>query len=333
MNVSINGNELPVDFKIKEHNYQPNLITESRQEFNDNEKKIVSFIINQFRKDWVLEWQGKNVSFLIPVAELTEKKHERIKETVDSLSRKRIIQDFGDTPLIVDNKEIHYRTITPFPMIEYVKIKKNSYIQILMVSTIVPMFVELGKHYTRYSLEIILSLKSVYAQRFYEILMMFVGRKQRTFSYTIEKLKFMFDCPDSYDYDQIRRRALKPAQEELQEKAGIVFTFEPSKKDGKKITELTFTVKSNIEIALDAMTAEADSFHRGTPLEKKDYMMRLLNNYDFSKEQQNDILSDPKKWSVFMQLDSEIYNGLRKVNNPTAYIATSLGFNVKSKKK
>jgi plasmid replication initiation protein len=331
MNNKSHSNELQVvEFKTKGHNYQPNLITESRQEFSDNEKKIVSFIINQFRKDWIGDWKGKNLEFLIPVSELTENKQTRIKECADSLSKKRILQDFGDNPIIEDGVEIFSRNITPFPITEYVKINHSSYIRVTMFSKVVPMFVELGKHYTRYSLEVILSFKSVYSQRFYEIIMMHVGRKQRNIVYSVQKLKFMLNCPESYTYDDLKNRVLKSAQKELQEKAGIVFTFEPSQKEGKKILELTFTVKSNTELALEAMESEAKEYHKGTPLEKRDYVMRLLNNYSFTKTQQNDILSDPKKWSVFMQIDSEIYNGLRQVDNPTAYIAKSLGFDKKS---
>ncbi len=318
-----------VNFKRKEHNYQPNIITESRQEFNDNEKKIVSFIINQFRKDWVQDWKSKNVTFLVPVTELTDNKHQRIKETANSLTKKRIIQDFGENPLIVGEEKIYYRVITPFPMVEYISINNLSYIRVIMLAKVIPMFIELGKHFTRYSLETILSFKSVYSQRFYEILMMYVSRKQRTFNYSVEKLKFMFDCPDSYNYDDFKNRVLKPAQKELKEKAGVAFIFLPFKKEGKKIIELTFTVKSNIEVTLETIQGEAEEFHKGNPLEKRDYMMRLLNNYSFTQKQQNEILSDPKKWSVFMQLDSEIYHGVRKVKDPTAYIAKSIGFDKK----
>lgn len=320
-----------IEYARKEHNYQPNIITESRQEFSESEKRIVSFVINQLRKEVVFDWKGQNLEFLIPVSELTEKNHDRIKEAAASLGKKNIIQDFGKGKIEGD-KEVYLRTITPFPMIEYYKIGKQSFIRTTMLSNVVPYFIDLGKHYTRYSLEIILSLKSTYSQRFYEIVMMFVGRKQRTFKYSIEQLKFMFDCPESYSFDEIKKRALKPAQKELLDKANLIFEFMPSKKEGKKIIELEFTIKTKLETALDAMVQEADNFQKGTPLEKRDYTMRLLNNYKFSRIQQDEILSDPNKWAIFMQIDSEIFNGVRTVENPTAYIAKSLGFDKKIKK-
>lgn len=323
---------IAVDFVRKEHNYQPNLITESRQEFSESEKRIFSFCINQLRKEVVLDWKGQNLEFLIPVSELTEKNHDRIKEAAISLGKKSIIQDFGKGKKEGD-KEVYLRSITPFPLIEYYKIGKQSYIRATMLSNVVPYFIELGKHYTRLSLEIILSLKSTYSQRFYEIIMMYVSRKQRSFTYSIDQLKFMFDCPEGYNFDDIKNRALKPAQKDLLTKANLVFDFVPSKKEGKKILELEFTIKTKLELAHDAMVQEADLFHKGTPLEKKDYTIRLLNNYKFTRKQQDEIMTDPKKWAVFMQIDSEIFNGVRTVENPTAYIAKSLGFDKTTKSK
>lgn len=322
-----------VDYARKEHNYQPNLITESRQEFSDIEKKLVSLVINQLRKDVALNWNGNNLEFLIPVSDLTEKKHDRIKAAVETIMTKKIIQDFGTVGKKNGKEEVYFEGFVPFPRVKYYKSGKNTFVRLTMLSDVVPLFIELGKQYTRYSLEIILSLKSVYSQRFYEIIMMYVGRNQRNFTYTIDRLKFMFDCPDSYTFKEIKRWALTPAQKELEEKAGVIFTFEPSKKEGKKILELTFSVKSKTELALEAVASEANEFHQGTPLEKRDYLMRLLNNYKFSRIQQDEIIADPQKWATFMQIDSEIFNGVRTVENPTAYIAKSLGFDKSIKKK
>ena len=324
---------LAVDYARKEHNYQPNLITESRQEFSESEKRIVSFIINQLRKEVVIDWKGQNLEFLIPVSELTEKNHDRIKDAANSLGTKRIVQDFGPNGKKEGEKEMFLRTFTPFPFIEYYKIGKNSFIRVTILSNVVPYFIELGKHYTRYSLEIILSLKSIYSQRLYEIIMMYVGRSQRNFTYSVDKLKFMFDCPESYTYNEIRKRALVPAQKELLEKANLIFDFIPTKKDGKKILELEFYIKTKLELAFDAMVQEADTFKQGSPLEKRDYITRLLNNYRFTRKQQEEIMEDPQKWAVFMQIDSEIFNGIRTVENQTAYIAKSLGFDKPTKSK
>ena len=81
------------------------------------------------------------------------------------------------------------------------------------------------------------------------------------------------------------------------------------------------------------MASEAENIKDATQLEKREYTVRLLNNYKFTRIQQDEIMTDPKKWAVFMQIDSEIYNGVRSVDNPTAYIAMSLGFGKSKEKK
>jgi plasmid replication initiation protein len=322
-----NPNKQVVPFNIKNDNYQPNLITESRQEFSENEKKIVSIIINQLRKDVIENWTGHNLEFLIPTSELTHNNHSFIKKTVNSLAGKKIIQDYSDTV----TEGIIYRAIVPFPIVQYEKINKNTYIRVCMLANVVPQFIELGKYYTKYNLEVILSMTSIYSQRMYEIIMLHVGRKQRSFEYSMEKIKFMFNCPDSYTFAEIRRRVLEPAQKDLEEKAGLIFSFEPTKKELKKVLAIGFNVKSRVEIALDAVEQEAAQVRNADPLEVRDYTTRLLNNYKFTRTQQDAIMTDPNKWTKFMQLDSEIYNGVRTgIDDPTAYIAKSLGFDKKS---
>lgn len=327
-------NTLQVIFKRKEFTIQPNSLTESKQEFTDNEKNILSYVLNQLRRDVLDTWQeGQNLEYLIPVSELTDKNHTRVMATAKSMMHKRIITYDNPEGVIIDGVTIYFQGYVPFPNVEYIKIGNQSFIQLIMLANVVPYFIYLSKQYTRYSLDTILSMQSVYSQRIYEILMMNVGRKQMQFTYTFEKLKFILNCPDSYTFSEIRKRALEPAQKELKEKADIYFTFKETLKVGKRVDELTFYIKTKKDAALDALSDEAVEFDKSTPLEKRDHVLRMLNNYKFSKAQQNDIMSDPKKWSVFMQLDAEIFHGLRTdIENPTAYIAKSLGFDKVSAK-
>lgn len=319
-----------IAFSKRPDNYQPNPITESRQEFSEIEKKIVVNVINQLG-NVAKTWNGHNIHFVIPFTELTDTNHVKVKKAAESIITKRIT--------LVDkvsssSDDTYYHLIVPFTEVLLRKINGKDFLEVVMNSSVVPFFIELGKHFTKYSIDIMLSLGSIYAQRMYEIIMLHVGRKQRKFNYSVDKLKFMFNCPDSYTFNEIRRWALDTSQKELKEKAGIIFTYQSSKKEGKRIIELLFEVKSELELALDAINTESETFKKATPMEQKDYIMRLLNNYSFTRQQQTEIMSDPEKWSVFLKIDSELFNGLRKdVENPTAYIAKSLGFNVKIKKK
>jgi plasmid replication initiation protein len=323
--------ESVVTYVKRQDNYQPNPITESRQEFSEVEKRIVVNVINQLGHV-AKNWNGRNIHFVIPFTELTETNHTKIKKAAETIITKKITV-IDKTSQQVEANDTYYHLMIPFTEVLLRKINGKDYLQVVMNSSIVPSFIDLGRHFTKYSIDIMLSLGSVYTQRMYEIIMLYLGRRQFKFNYTVEALKFMFNCPENYTYNEVRRWALEISQKELQEKAGIQFSFEPSKKDGKKVIELLFTIKSKAEVALESMVSEAEGFHRATPREQKDYIMRLLNNYSFTKQQQTDIMTDPEKWAVFLKIDSEIFNGLRSdVENPTAYIAKSLGFNIKKKK-
>ncbi|WP_157603679.1 RepB family plasmid replication initiator protein [Spirosoma telluris] len=95
--MDIQNEQLQIAFEPRKNNYQPNLITESKQEFTEMEKKIVVLAINQLRHV-ALTWQrGQNVTLLIPYAELTDNHHSKISAAASTLNTKRIVyQDFSN---------------------------------------------------------------------------------------------------------------------------------------------------------------------------------------------------------------------------------------------
>lgn len=303
--------EKKMPYKKRKNNYQSNVVTKSKQKFSLQEQKIVAFIINQI--DHTEAYDGSNLVFEIPLTELSEHiRHEDIKKTAESLLTKKIWSEDGE----------NFKGIVPFP---YVKYEANKgFLTVMMFSKIVPYFIELGKEYTKYPLEIFLSFDSVYSQRLYQMLMMYIGRKQKRFNLTVDKLQTTIDC-NYPNYKDLRRRVLDIAQKEIAEKANINFAYAPSKKVGKKIVELEFWIKSNVELALDAVELEAKEFFKHTPEERNVYLRNLLLHYKFPKKLQNQIMDNHEALAHFMQLESEIVNGVRKdVTNRAGYIAKSM---------
>jgi plasmid replication initiation protein len=317
-----------IPFEKKTISYQPNHITESRQEFSEMEKRIVACCLNQLGMV-AKEGIHKNLIFVIPFSELTNTNHDKIKKAAESIQTKRIIL-VNKKP--TERNEVYYQSIIPFPMVSYKKIDGRDYLEIMMFSYIVPHFIHLGNQFTKFSIDAMLSMGSNYSQRLYEIMMLHVSRKELRFTYTVEQLKFMLNCPDNYTLDTIKRRALKPAQLELFEKAHFEFTFEPSKKEGKRVLELAFLIKTNQQLIEQNILQEAERYLEQSPDQKHLHLLRLLNEYNFSKVQQDQIIFEKDKWATFLQIDSEIFHGKRVVENPTAYIAKSIGFGVKGAK-
>lgn len=319
---------LRIDFDLRTNNYQPNAITESRQEFTEMEKKVVALAINQLR-DVARSWQpGKNVTLMIPYTELTENHHTKISATANSLNTKRIVYQDLSNP---DEPEFDY--IIPFPRVRSTKINGKRHLELLMLSEVVPSFIELGKRYTSYSLKLMLSLSSIYAQRMYEIIMMFYGRGQKEFTYEVSKLRAALNYPDAHHYFDFKRKALQIAQQEMEQKIGLYFEFTPTQKNGKAITELRFEVKSNLDLTNEDVEADLNRARTMSPNDIATVAHNLIHSYKFTKKQQNAILEDLTLMNTFIRLHTEIHHGKRIVKSPTAYIAQSLGFGKPAPKK
>ncbi|MCK8495987.1 replication initiation protein [Spirosoma sp. RP8] len=313
--------QLQIAFYPRPNNYQPNIITESRQEFTEMEKKIVVLAINQLRQI-AQSWQkGQNVTLLIPYTELTDSHHGKISAAANTLNTKRIVyQNFSD-PF-----EPEFDYIVPFPRVRSMILNGKRHLELLMLSEVVPSFIELGKRYTSYSLKLMLSLSSIYAQRMYEIIMMFYGRGQKEFTYEVSKLRTALNYPPEHDYYDFKRKALTVAQSELSQKIGLQFDFTPSLKNGKAVTELRFVVQSdqdliNNDVEVDLLTAQTMQPHEVVVIARN-----LIHDYKFTKKQQNQILEDIELMNTFIRLHTEFHHGKRVAKNPTAYMAQALGF-------
>ena len=312
---------LHVPFELRLNNYQPNAITEGRQEFTEAEKRVMVLAINQLRtvaKGWE---PGKNVVLMIPYTELTSNHHEKVSALANSLTTKRIIHKNATNP-----KDIEFDYIVPFPRVKSTKINGKRYLELLMLSDVVPSFIELGKRYTSYSVELMLSLSSTYSQRMYEIIMMFYGRGQKQFTYEVNDLRTALNYPAEHEYFDFKRRALLSAQKELAEKIKLYFDFEPSVKQGKVVVELRFTIKSEIDLINEDVQADLSLARAMQPHEVAALARNLIYSYTFTKKQQEELLQDMNLMETFIRVHTEIHYGKRVVKNPTAYIAQTLGF-------
>jgi plasmid replication initiation protein len=111
-------------------------------------------------------------------------------------------------------------------------------------SNLKPYMLELKELYTSYKLQNILSLKSKYSIRLYEILKSNLFKKQVTIE--LEELKNMVGSKEkTYDtYGNFKSKILIKSQKELAEKTDISFDFKEIK-TGRKVTSIKFYITSN----------------------------------------------------------------------------------------
>lgn len=306
-------------FQRKPVNYQPNLFTESRQEFKGGEKKIVTLVVNQVGH-LALQGKivpGKDLIITIPFSELTEHNHMFIADSAEALQSRRLIYR--------NDKTKQLDIITPFPRVRFDLIGRQRVIELTMFSAIVHHFAELGQRYTKYDIDVMLSLSSVYSGRMFEIINMYINRKQMQFSYSVARLLEMLNCPDDYNFNDLRKNALVTAQRELHAKAGINLEWTP-RKEGKKIVELTFTIKTAQELASAAVERDRQQISNMPITEAVATAWQLMKNYKLKDWQKEHIGASAELLEIFLRVDSELANGLRSnVKNPTAYLIKSLG--------
>ena len=111
--------------------------------------------------------------------------------------------------------------------------------------------------YLNYDLGNILALRSGYLIRLYESLKHEFNKvKNYKHSTTavvheidIDELRQQFKIPDSYRYDNIKKNILDKAVEQFSKFTDIKITYEPSRKRGKKILAVEFTIRENDRLA------------------------------------------------------------------------------------
>ncbi|HBF7094790.1 TPA: replication initiation protein [Clostridioides difficile] len=101
-------------------------------------------------------------------------------------------------------------------------------------------YIQVG--YTPINLQIFFSLRSSYAQRFYDLLRLWTMTKN-AITYKIDVLKELLMIEDKYDkYNNFKRKVIVPAVEELNSTNYFDIEFIENKK-GRKVDSITFIVK------------------------------------------------------------------------------------------
>ena len=107
-----------------------------------------------------------------------------------------------------------------------------------------PYMLQLKEKFTQYQLANILSMKSKYSPRIYEILKCNEFKKQKYLEIQISELRKLLKAEDIYPkYNDFKRYILERTQKELNKISDITYNFEEIK-TGRKVTKIKFHIKS-----------------------------------------------------------------------------------------
>lgn len=128
-----------------------------------------------------------------------------------------------------------------------------------------PYMLKLNSMFTQYKLANILSMKSKYSPRIYEILKCHEFKKQGYIEIGIDELRKLLKAENIYPrYNDFKRKIIEQTQKELKKLSDLSFDFEEIK-TGRKVTALNFYIKENKAIAQNEVSVTLDE----TPKEEE----------------------------------------------------------------
>ena len=123
-------------------------------------------------------------------------------------------------------------------------------------SNLKPYMLQLKEKFTRYQLSNILSMKSKYSPRIYEILKCNQFKKQGCIEIEISELRKLLKADRIYPlYADFKRKIILQVQKELNKVSDISFEFEEIK-TGRKVTSIRFFIHDNSKQKLNAPKEE-----------------------------------------------------------------------------
>lgn len=137
-----------------------------------------------------------------------------------------------------------------------------------------PYMLKLNSMFTQYKLANILSMKSKYSPRIYEILKCNEFKKQGCVEIEIEELRKLLKAENIYPlYNDLKRKIIQKSQKELKKLSDIYFDFQEIK-TGRKVTNIKFYIhskKMSIENKIDTTNKLIEH------IEVKDYIEKIKN--------------------------------------------------------
>lgn len=172
---------------------------------------------------------------------------------------------------------------------------------------------KLAGRFTSYFLKNIASMKSAYAVRLYEIVIMHLNASKKniiTFNKTIDSLKKQLDLTEKYvNFFDFKRRILEKSKKEINKYSDIKFNYE-IKKLGRSPKEIVFTVSKKLP---------------NTPkLLSSNIQQNKLSTIAIEKAKQIAI-SAKTRWDIY-SIEQQFYEYIQKKGRPENLEAAFLGF-------
>ncbi|MFY4779842.1 replication initiation protein, partial [Aliarcobacter butzleri] len=181
---------------VKKHN---DLVNKARYSLSEDGIKLVSMLIAMIRTD-----DETFQEYHIKVSDFAKLKGSNSKNNYESVHK--IIKELLSCPIKIGNLQANFIASGEY--------KEGTATAVFEISQkLKPYLLELKKDFLEYDLKDILSLKSGYVIRLYEMIVQQwreykhynKNAKSFTFDFDIEEMRTLFEIPDSYRYNDVKR--------------------------------------------------------------------------------------------------------------------------------
>jgi len=212
--------------------------------------------------------------------------------------------------------------------------KGTGYVELTFSPYLKPYMLQLGEKFTQYKLANILSMKSKYSPRIYEILKCNEFKEQKYIEIEIDDLRKLLKAEKIYPmYNDFKRKIIIQTQKELKKLTDIDFEFEEIK-TGRKITSLKFYIKPNkskISIKspsfpttandeVSATTTELEENPKETEIIKQ--VQAIFYKHEISEREAKAIFKDSKSNTDLIKQCYDYTLSKNKIDNIVGYVRT-----------
>ena len=306
--------------------FKSNNLIEAKYKLSLNEQKLILLLASTIKPDDedfkpvrfrivdLLNYLGfeDNTTHYTYLRQLTKKLMTRVLEIWD-LQRKTLLQINW-----LSSAEYHF---------------KEGIIELCFDPKLKPFLLKLKEKFTAYSLQIAIKFDSAYSIRIYELLKQYEKLGIRTIR--VEELKQYLGIEKNKaykKYNNLKRKVILTAYEELKEKADIYFEFEEKKK-GRKIEEIVFYIHKNPNFREEKIEIKENIKPEIKVIEEKP-ILKVQNEELLNKIKEYTNLTDDKLKRIFNSYEEkyieEVFNlTLKKyeegkIDNLTAFFLAGL---------
>lgn len=213
------------------------VIRKARYGFSLQQQKILCYLITHLNDLDTHETPKKfDIKTFFDFMEIESKSYERVRDNLKALRDKSwFIQ-------LPDGSETTVSFLT-----KVTADKRNGTATVYFDRDILPFLQNLKAEYTQYKMFYIMTMKSQYSIRLYEIFKSVAGKENWYFD--IDELRKLFMCDKNYDrVNDFKKRVIEPAIAEINEKTDINVEYEYLN-EGRKIVgiECTISYKNTLD--------------------------------------------------------------------------------------